>query len=148
MTIPENMMHEIREHAEVVYPEECCGLVLGKTGSPGELTRVRRCKNAQDQFHKLDPHTFPRTNRNAYFIAPKDLLAVERECREQKERVRVIYHSHPDVGAYFSDEDQRCAVVDGEPLHPEVDYLVVSVKDGKAGESVWFEWDSASKSFK
>jgi proteasome lid subunit RPN8/RPN11 len=147
MNIPDDMMEEIREHAEAAYPEECCGVVTASADAPDELARVRRCKNSQDQFHKLDPHTFPRTNRNAYFMDPKDLLAIERECRERDERVRIIYHSHPDAGAYFSEEDRRCAVVDGAPLHPAVDYLVVSVRDGKAGESELFMWNSAAKCF-
>ena len=36
----------------------------------------------------------------------------------------MIYHSHCDVGAYFSDEDKRAATPFGEPLYP-VDYLVI-----------------------
>ncbi len=147
MKIPEEMMRDIREHAEAAYPEECCGVVFAQADAPDELTGIRQCGNAQNEFHELDPKAFPRTARNAYFIDPKDLLAVGRECREREERVRVIYHSHPDAGAYFSEEDQRFAVVDGEPLHPEVVYLVVSVNNGRAGESALFEWNSASKSF-
>jgi proteasome lid subunit RPN8/RPN11 len=145
MNIPKHLFSEIGEHSESAYPEECCGVVLAKNNSPDQLIRVHRCSNAQDQFHELDPIRFPRTNRNAYFIDPKDLLAIERECREREERVRVIYHSHPDAGAYFSEEDQRCAVVDGEPLHSGVDYLVVSVRDKNAGASALFEWNAASK---
>ena len=147
MNISKHFLSEICEHAESVYPEESCGVVFAKNVLPDELTRVRRCTNAQDQFHELDPIQFPRTNRNAYFIDPKDLLSIERECRDNDERVRLIYHSHPDAGAYFSEEDQRCAVIDGEPLHSGVDYLVVSVRDKNAGESALFEWDREARHY-
>lgn len=147
MNIPKHILSEIGEHSESAYPQECCGVVLARNNSPDQLTRVLRCKNAQDQFHELDPIQFPRTNRNAYFIDPKDLLSIGHECRDNDERVRVIYHSHPDAGAYFSEEDQRCAVIDGEPLHLGVDYLVVSVRDGQAGDLQFFVWDSSPGSY-
>ena len=44
--------------------------------------------------------------------------------------VVVIYHSHPDVGAYFSDEDQDKALFLGEPIFP-VSYLVVDVRQAR-----------------
>ena len=95
----------------------------------------------------MDPVQFPRTNRNAYFIDPKDLIAIDNECRTHDRKVCLIYHSHPDAGAYFSEEDQQQAIVNGEPLHPGVGYLVLSVMDGRAGEMKLFEWDKVSGRF-
>ena len=147
MNIPEEMMREIREHAEAAYPEECCGVVFARADAPDELTRVRQCHNAQNEFHDRDPEVFPRSAGSAYFIDPKDLFAIEVEKRDRNEVVRAIYHSHPDARAYFSEEDQRCAVIDGEPLHPGVDFLVVPVCQGRAGVSALFSWNSESKNF-
>jgi proteasome lid subunit RPN8/RPN11 len=147
MRLPEDVLGEIRAHAEAAYPEECCGLVLANMDSLDEPTRVRRCRNAQDRFHELDPESFPRTSRNAYFIDPQDLLAVERERVERNETVRVIYHSHPDVDAYFSDEDQRRATMKGEPVFPDVSYLVISVVNRRAVGIRVFKWDGANRSF-
>jgi proteasome lid subunit RPN8/RPN11 len=140
VNIPDKVLSEIRAHAEAAYPEECCGVVFSTNENPDQLVRARRCINVQDKLHAVDATKFPRTNRNGYFIDPADLLAIEHECRERNESIHLIYHSHPDADAYFSKEDQRRAIVDGEPLHSGVSYLVISVK-GKAAESFkLFTW--------
>ena len=147
MTIPGQMLRQINDHAEAVYPEECCGVVFAHLAAPDTLTRVRRCRNAQGDFHALDPQAFPRTARTAYFIDPPDLLAIEKETRDRGEFVRVVYHSHPDAEAYFSEEDQRRARSHGEPVFPGVQYLVISVKLKKAEQIRMFEWDTKSRTF-
>ena len=101
----------------------------------------------QDEYHKKDPLQFPRTSKSAYFIEPRDLLAAQKKARVSHEELRVIYHSHIDVGAYFSDEDKRAACAEEKPVYPEVLYLVVSVQKGKAGESKLYEWDQSKKQF-
>jgi len=147
MNIPYEMIQEIRSHSEATYPEECCGVVFARPGSEGELTRVRPCRNAQNDIHALEPAAFPRTARTAYTIDARDLLAIEKEKRARNEIVRIIFHSHPDAEAYFSEEDQRCALFAGEPLFPDVRYLVVSVKRGGAGEIRQFEWNAENRAF-
>ena len=114
--IPRESLEMIYSHAKEGYPEEVCGFIL----DGGE---VRRCENMQNKMHSLDPETYSRDARTAYFLGVKDLRFLEDSAKTQAP-VRVIYHSHVDVGAYFSAEDERAALFDGEPLYP-VDYLVV-----------------------
>lgn len=117
------------------YPEEACGLVLGPRDSAG-CDEVRVCENQQNRLHERDPETFPRTARTAYSLAPREILFLERS-QDGERPVKVVYHSHVDVGAYFSDEDKRAATFDGEPLYP-VDYLVVDCrKDGVHGAKLF-----------
>ena len=73
---------------------------------------------------RKDPGRFPRTARTAYYIAHEDLLEIGRREGEGFE-VRVIYHSHVDAGAYFSETDRRNAMVDGVPAYPQTTYVVV-----------------------
>ena len=61
--------------------------------------------------------------------------------------MRVIYHSHVDAGAYFSEEDERIALSEGGPAYPGVSYLVVSVTGGKVGEASLFAWDERKRAF-
>ena len=62
------------------------------------------------------------------------------------EPVKVIYHSHIDVGAYFSPTDQTAATMDGEPSYP-VEYIVIDVqKDGARG-AAQFCWSDAEKKY-
>ena len=144
--IPKDMLEQVYAHAIEEYPAECCGMVFGSKNE-NALTRVRTCVNAQDKYHALDPETFPRKAKTAYFIEPIELLAIEKELSANEERVAVIYHSHIDVDAYFSEEDVRRAVSDGDPIYPGTAYLVLSVVDGKIATEKTFYWDPEQKSF-
>jgi proteasome lid subunit RPN8/RPN11 len=87
----------IRAQAIAEYPGECCGVVMDK---PGERLLLA-CRNIQDELHVKDPERHPRDSRTAYYIDPKDLIAMGRR-EAQGFRVLTIYHSHIDAGAYFS----------------------------------------------
>jgi proteasome lid subunit RPN8/RPN11 len=126
------MLDDVYAHAREGYPEEVCGLLIDGPGA-GE---VRRCENRQNALHAEDPARFTRDARTAYNLGPRDLFFLDRSLRSSQP-VRVIYHSHIDVGAYFSEEDARAAAPDGELLYP-VDYLVVDVqKDGVRGSKLF-----------
>lgn len=144
--IPAEMHEQIRAHAVEDYPAECCGMVFGPK-SDDSLARVRTCVNAQDKYHALDPETFPRKAKTAYFIEPLELLAIDKELSANNERIAVIFHSHIDVDAYFSEEDVRRAVSDGEPIYPGTAYLVLSVVNGKIANEKTFYWDPEQKNF-
>ena len=144
--IPAQLREQIHAHATQEYPNECCGMIMGpKEGNA--LNRVRPCVNAQDKYHDLDPKAFPRKANRAYFIEPIELLRIEKELSANNERIAVIYHSHPDVGAYFSEEDVQRAVSEGEPVYPNTAYLVVSVRDGKVDTEKTFYWDPSTSDF-
>lgn len=145
--IPPPLLQQILRQAEQEYPNESCGLILGPRGKEGQLSRVRPCRNAQDEYHARDPHNFPRSAQTAYFIEPKELLAIQKEARVKDEEIRVIYHSHVDTNAYFSEEDKQIALPEGEPAYPGVDYLVVSVMKGKTADCNLFRWDGVKGAF-
>jgi [CysO sulfur-carrier protein]-S-L-cysteine hydrolase len=130
-------LSEVFRHVESTYPAEGCGVILkSKAGA----FRVRPMANVYDKYHRVDPERFPRTSLTAYLFDPKEWLAVSTEADEKGDEVVCIFHSHADVGAYFSQEDQVSAAPDGEPLFPGVNYLVVAVDKGKATGSKVFQW--------
>jgi proteasome lid subunit RPN8/RPN11 len=142
--IPRAVLEAIYAHAREGYPEEVCGFIVGGLGprpeagaaSEASLMEARRCENRQNALHAEDPVSFPRDARTAYNLGAKDLFFLDRSQKGERP-VRIIYHSHVDVGAYFSAEDERAATVDGELLYP-VDYLVVDVqKDGVRGAKLF-----------
>jgi [CysO sulfur-carrier protein]-S-L-cysteine hydrolase len=126
-------------HLISTYPNEGCGLIFrGKSGA----WRVRPMQNAYDRYHAVDPETFPRTSRTAYFFDPKENLAVQREADASGEQIACIFHSHCDVGSYFSSEDRAMAAPDGEPLMPGVSYLVVAVDQSKVTAARLYWWEA------
>ena len=133
--LPRPLLDAVYAHAREGYPEEVCGLIVGER-APGSATirylEARRCDNRQNALHAEDPVAFPRDARTAYNVGAKDLFFLDKSLRTERP-VGIIYHSHIDVGAYFSDEDARAAAPDGELTYP-VDYLVVDVReDGVRG---------------
>jgi len=95
-------------HCEKQYPDEACGVLLGPPSGP-EVTDCRPCANIQNRLHAEDPRAHPRDARTAYRIDPRDLFDLTRDARDRGLAFKAIFHSHADVGAYFSDEDQRQA---------------------------------------
>ena len=135
----------IQKHAEADYPAECCGVILVRGGREPDR-QLYACRNIQDVLHAKDPTRFPRDSQTAYYIAHEDLLEIGRKETEGY-GVHVIYHSHVDVGAYFSETDRRNAMVDGEPAYPRATYVVVGVRHGRAEETRAFRWEPATREF-
>ncbi|HXD95571.1 MAG TPA: M67 family metallopeptidase [Candidatus Acidoferrum sp.] len=131
-------------HAQAVeeYPFESCGVILAR----GSERRLLRCRNAQNELHARDPVRYTRDARTAYYIDPKDLLRIG-DLERQGFEVAVIYHSHVDAGAYFSETDRRQAVVGGDPAYPGAVYVVTSVVRGAVDAVAAFRWDVARRDF-
>ncbi len=144
-TLTESELATIRRQAEAEYPAECCGVILVREGQNPDR-RLHACRNIQDSLHAKDPERFPRDSRTAYYIAHEDLLEIGRR-EAQAYGVHVIYHSHVDAGAYFSETDRRNALVDGDPTYPQATYVVVEVRGGRAGEARAFRWEPAPRDF-
>jgi proteasome lid subunit RPN8/RPN11 len=132
----------VRAQAVEEYPFESCGVVLTR----GDERRLLRCRNAQNELHARDPARYPRDARTAYYIDPKDLLRIG-DLERQGFGVAVIYHSHVDAGAYFSDTDRRQAVVGSEPAYPGAVYVVTSVLQGTVDAVAAFRWDAGARDF-
>jgi len=139
VALPPAVLEAIYAHAEAGYPEEVCGLVFAGRGDDYPAPEAVRCENRQNALHAEDPQTFTRDARTAYNLGPRDLMRLDKSLRGDRP-ARIIYHSHVDVGAYFSDEDARAAAPDGELLYP-CDYLVVDVKDRLARGSKLFRFE-------
>ena len=145
--IPREFLQKMRAQAERDYPNETCGILIGPKHKKEGVAEIYPCRNAQDDYHAQDPADFPRTAKTAYFIEPRDLLKIQKEAREKGCEMRVIYHSHVDAGDYFSEEDQRIALLEGEPAYPGVSYGVISVMKGKSAGVSLFAWDSKVRMF-
>ena len=135
-------LDDMLAHARATHPEECCGAVLEQGGRDV----VRRFTNVQARLHREDPAAHPRDAETAYTPEPKELFAALREGEAPGARVKVFYHSHTRVGAYFSGEDRSRAMFGDEPAYPEVTYVVVS--DSRTpGEARAFRWDEGARDF-
>jgi proteasome lid subunit RPN8/RPN11 len=144
MKLQKHIMEKIFDHALREYPWECCGIVTGK----GSLQRIHTCKNIQNKLHSEDPLRYPRDARTAYVIKRGEFDAVLSSAKEKGEEVLVLYHSHCEHEAYFSEEDVEAQTVFDEPELPDAVQMVVSVMDGEIHDVRCFQWDRILKNFR
>ncbi len=142
MLVTADELRAIRDQAVREYPAESCGVIVTR----GAERRLVPCRNVQNELHAKDPARHPRDARTAYYIDPADLLRIGR-LEGDGFAVSVIYHSHVDAGAYFSETDRRQALVAGEPAYPDATYLVTSVVDGRPDAIAAFRWDADTRDF-
>lgn len=141
LTFTPEQLQTIIADSEKAYPHEACGLVFGRDG---KATAVFPMQNVYDRYHRLDPERFPRSNATAYKMDELKVMNLVDEASGRGESLVCIYHSHNDVGAYFSAEDKAVALADGgSPLWPGTDYLVVAVNKGRAESALLFRWDGS-----
>jgi len=98
--LPEHVQ-QIGRHGEATYPEECCGLVLGKitpTERIGiELWKTENSWSKQESFTTTEEEWGKEySKRNRFTIAPREMLRAQKEARNRQLQIMGIYHSHPD----------------------------------------------------
>ncbi len=143
-TLTAEALEAMYAHARREYPNECCGIVFGAKGSE-VADQVKCCANVQNELHEADPVANPRDARTAYNLSAADIFGLQKSLRGDRP-AKIVFHSHVEVGAYFSDTDQAAATFGDEPAYP-VEYVVVDVrKDGTRG-CVQFAWDEDRKRY-
>ncbi|MFW5925511.1 MAG: Mov34/MPN/PAD-1 family protein [Myxococcota bacterium] len=130
LVIDRAVLVDLEAHARESYPSESCGFVMGPASEPARLTESRREENEADKYHRLDPETFPRTSTTYFKINELRAARTFEEGDANGRPVKVIYHSHCDAGAYFSEEDAATFASDGHLMWPCA-FIVISVRDGE-----------------
>ena len=129
LVITRAALDAVEAHARQCHPDEACGLMAGPADDPGRVNVAVPFENLANRYHKLDPVEYPRDARRAYRMNDKKRQDAFEKADREGSPVKVLYHSHCDVGSYFSDEDKAQAVTEGTLLGL-VAWLVTSVRGG------------------
>lgn len=149
ITIPRDVLEQVDAEARAAFArdEESCGLLIGPADEPLLVDTVLPMENRANKLHRLDPETYPRTGRMYFDIDPMKFERYVREGEGSGRPVKVLYHSHLDVGAYFSETDAQAATMGGDAPSYDLAYLVTSVVGGVVDDRKLFVWDAERKSF-
>ncbi|MEE2600442.1 MAG: PLP-dependent transferase, partial [SAR324 cluster bacterium] len=147
MRIPEQILAECHAHGVEAYPEESCGFIVGKLDDAESLESVLPMRNIMNELHEEDPEQYPRTGRDGYMIDPREHMKLERSLKKEGKQIKVIYHSHPDVGAYFSEKDKEDALWNGNARYPGITFLVCATNQGKAGDAILADFNTTESDF-
>jgi proteasome lid subunit RPN8/RPN11 len=109
----------IARHGAEAFPEECCGVLIGRFAPAGAngggTTSVEQLVSVDNE--RAD------SRHNRYVITPETVLAAQRQARDAGLDIVGYYHSHPDHPARPSEFDR-------EHAWPGISYLIVSVQKG------------------
>jgi len=144
------VLDRVAEHARTSYAndEEACGYLTGPRDVEFLCDDGVPLANLANRYHALDPETYPRTGRTYFLIDPLKFAKAVDTCAKSERPMRVLYHSHLDVGAYFSETDAAAATMGGDkPSYEELRYLVTSVRQGVVDDHKLFAWDAETKTF-
>ena len=142
--IPPRILRAVYREARAAFPAECCGWLTGPADGAG-VDAIRPAVNAQAEGNH--PTAAERTAERAYVFNAADLLALNASL-DSATPARVIYHSHPNGRAYFSETDRAVAASpwgDG-PAYP-VQQLVVGIDEKRVAAAALFGWDNATGEF-
>jgi proteasome lid subunit RPN8/RPN11 len=124
--------------------EESCGIMIGPASDPLLVDEAVPMLNRANKLHQLDPEAYPRTGRTSFDMDPFLFERALRAGESNQRPVKVLFHSHLEVGAYFSETDKTAATMGGaEPAYP-LAYLVTSVRQGKVDDRKLFVWDGSA----
>jgi proteasome lid subunit RPN8/RPN11 len=117
INIEECAIDTIKRHAEGGYPNEVCGILLGR-----DLDGRRAILNAmpiENSFERDEQY-------HRFSITPQAMFAAERLARRDRMDVLGVYHSHPNAPARPSEYDREHAAWTAWT------YVILSVQDGHA----------------
>ncbi|WP_202223874.1 M67 family metallopeptidase [Okeania sp. KiyG1] len=126
LIFPPSHFQTISTHAETAYPNECCGLILGKQNQQTKtVIEVWPAENSwQTEADEYWPEQKDFTEERRYAMPPELMLKAMKYGRERHLSIIGIYHSHPDHSAIPSEFDRTYA-------WPEYSYIILSVQKGK-----------------
>ena len=104
--------------AKKAYPNECCGILVGKKPEKGEI-EITEIREASNQFQG---------QKSVHFqIDPLFIYRLEQEIEASGLEIVGVYHSHPDCPAILSKEDEKYMV-------PGLEYVIMSVQNGEIAD--------------
>ena len=136
LILPPNHFQTISTEAETAYPNECCGLLLGKQNQQTKtVIEVWPAENSwQTEADEYWPEQKELTEERRYAIPPELMLKAMKYGRERYLSIIGIYHSHPDHSAIPSEFDRTYA-------WPEYSYIILSVQKGKTVDFLCWSLD-------
>ena len=117
LVMPPRENERIRLHLCRAYPDEGCGVLLGREGGAREVVGTIALENRREE-----------SRHNRYLISPEQFLAADRAARAAGLDVIGFFHSHPDHPA-------RPSAFALQHAWPYYSYLIVNVTRGEAGDA-------------
>ena len=131
LVLPAPLRRQIESEGAAAYPNECCGILIGRDmGGRRLVERLMPGTNAfqaDEQYHRFS-------------IDPRQQINAEREASAEGKAVLGFYHSHPDHPARPSEYDR-------EHAWPFYSYVIVAVVRGRPADMTSWVLDDQTNQF-
>ncbi len=145
LTVKLEHLTTIKKHSLDCYPEECCGLLVGKIVNQNKIlieviATENDWQNQQNLFTNITSKNQikNRDKKDSFSISPLTLIKTQKEARQNNLEIIGIYHSHPNHSAIPSDFDQAIA-------WQTYSYIIVSVTEKQTQELLNWTLNSEGK---
>jgi proteasome lid subunit RPN8/RPN11 len=135
----------IAAHAEQTYPNECVGLLIGTLdGDQKQVLSAYPVPNRWEGQVTLAETDNPASQRDRFYLDPRDYLRADRAARAEGLDIVGCYHSHPDWPAEPSERD--LAGAEGVGGGTGFSFIIQSVRSGQASDlRSWLLADDGSR---
>ena len=121
----------IRKAGADAYPNECCGILLGKDEDDEHVvTSLRPIENARESDERY----------HRFLITAEEMMQAELEARRLGLDIVGFYHSHPDHPARPSDYDREHAL-------PFYSYIILRVAEGRPEQMISWRLQLSREAF-
>lgn len=114
VVLPETVSEWLARAAQVGYPHEVCGLLVGRRSSSSTVIERAEAAGNLERERAADRYT----------LDPVDYLAIDARARRDGLDIVGVWHTHPDHPAEPSSTDLEAA-------WPDYVYLIISVAGGE-----------------
>ncbi len=115
--VPDTMVGAMMQAAEAAYPQECCGLLIGRQEAGGDFIASETASS---------PNVAKGNRKDSFEIDPQIRFDVMRDLGDGPEKIIGHYHSHPGHAGEPSARDLEMA------FEPEMVWLIIAVENGLA----------------
>jgi len=115
--VPDALLSAMMQAAEAAYPQECCGLLVGRQEDGGDFIASETAPS---------PNVAKGDHTDSFEVDPQIRFDVMRELGDGPEKIIGHYHSHPGHPGEPSARDLEMA------FEPEMVWLIVAVENGLA----------------
>ena len=136
LILPTALYRQIEEEGVRAFPNECCGVMIGRdqTVAGGPVRRVvDRLQPLTNSFEKDEQF-------HRFRLDPLEYMQAEKEAGAQGKLVLGFYHSHPDHPARPSEYDRQ----HGWPFYS---YVIVSIMQRKPAAMTSWILNEATEQF-
>ena len=132
LVLPDDLYRRIEEEGVRAFPNECCGVMIGRDDAVSSRRIVERLQPLTNSFEKSEQY-------HRFRLDPLEYIQAEKAAGAEGKLVLGFYHSHPDHPARPSEYDR-------EHAWPFYSYAIVSIMGRKpAAMTSWLLDEDAAQ---